>query len=52
MKSEDRGLFRFLEADEGSPSLNPEFPDEPLSLAQDLREPPWFSGVFALFLPS
>ena len=22
-----------------------------MSLAQDLREPPWFSGVFALFLP-
>jgi hypothetical protein len=32
--------------------LSPDFPDEPLSMAQDLREPPWFSGVFALFLPS
>jgi hypothetical protein len=32
--------------------LNPDFPDEPLSMAQDLREPPWFSGVFAPFLPS
>jgi serine/threonine-protein kinase len=33
-------------------ALTPDFPDEPLSMAQDLREPPWFSGVFALFLPS
>jgi hypothetical protein len=32
--------------------LIPDFPDEPLSMAQDLREPPWFSGFFALFLPS
>jgi hypothetical protein len=32
--------------------LSPDFPDEPLSMAQDLREPPWFCGVFALFLPS
>ena len=32
--------------------LSPDFPDEPLSLAQDLRESPWFSRVFARFLPS
>jgi len=50
-------------ADEGKPHgcslaqkavafFNPDFPDEPLSLAQDLREPPWISRVFSLFLPS
>jgi hypothetical protein len=35
-----------------SVTVIPDFPDEPLSMAQDLREPPWFSGFFALFLPS
>src|SRR5262249_4295554 len=30
--------------------LNPDFPDEPLILAQNLRKEPWFSWVFARFL--
>ena len=33
-------------------SLTPDFPDEPLNLAQDLREVPWISRCFAHFLPS
>jgi len=32
--------------------LTPDFPDEPLTLAQELRENTLFSGVFARFLPS
>jgi hypothetical protein len=32
-------------------SLTPDFPDEPLNLAQDLREAPWISRCFSHFLP-
>ena len=39
-------------AERPRPPLNLDFPDEPLILAQDLRETPWFSRVFARFLPS
>ena len=36
----------------GTKGISPDFPYEPLSSAQDLRDHPWFSGVFAVFLPS
>jgi hypothetical protein len=45
--------FVFLPAYEThSPTLNPDFPDEPLILAQDLREDSWCSRVLARFPPS
>jgi hypothetical protein len=32
--------------------ITPDFPDEPLILAQDLRKVPWIFRVLAHFLPS
>ena len=35
-----------------SQRLSPDFPDESLIVAPDLREAPWFSWGFARFLPT